>query len=570
MRVHQLLCRPIGATEEQRVSVLLDRLSTGFRPYLVIGALLLACALPGFFGLQPLDRDESRFAQATSQMFESGDFIRISFQDEPRNKKPIGIHWLQAASVAALGGAEARSIQAFRIPSLLGALLCAFATFRIGGLLYGRREGLIGAAALACGLLLSTEAGIAKTDAALAGFTALSYLGLAGVRTIEKHRWAPWLFWIGFAMAALIKGPVGPLVIVLSVGMLAIWELDRKWLRGLVHWPSIALATLIIVPWYVAIWQATNGQFFSDAIGQDLAPKLAGKSENPAIPPGAHILISPLIMWPGSILIPAAIWAGLNLHKDPRIRFLMAWVIPGWLLFEAAPAKLAHYTLPVHGAIVLLGAIGLMAGAWSKAWVRWIGLGFVAFGGLILAAVPITLAEDIAPSARNLATWYSAIIGIGVVTAVVLTWRKSILAAPHLALAAIIASIAVKGVFVPSLPELNVSARVSAALVQENLHPRLSAGRPGPLIGFGYQEPSLIFVTRSDSALSSIEAAFEAAKIGSGVVIAKDSLAALNEALATKGMVVAVKDGNEVIGTNYSKGDPVTLLIGQVVASTPR
>jgi 4-amino-4-deoxy-L-arabinose transferase-like glycosyltransferase len=551
------------------MSNLLDRLSTGFRPYLVIGALLLACALPGLFGLQPLDRDESRFAQATSQMFESGDFIRISFQDEPRNKKPIGIHWLQAASVAALGGPEARMIQAFRIPSLLGALLCAFAVFKIGALLYGRREGLIGGAAIACGLLLSTEAGIAKTDAALAGFIALSYVGLAGARATMPQKSAPWLFWIGMGMAALIKGPVGPLIVILSIVMLLVWERDAKWLRPLAHWPSIALATLIVVPWYIAIWQATGGQFFSDAIGQDLAPKLAGKSENPSIPPGAHLLISPLIMWPGSVLIPAAIWAGWTLRKDPRVRFLLAWAIPGWLLFEAAPAKLAHYTLPVHGAIVLLGAVGLMAGAWNRPLVKWPGLGLLAVGGLILTAVPMALASDIAPSYRDQAIIVSVVIGVSVLTALIMTARNVKAAGLWLAASAIVVSIGVKGYFVPRIAQLNVSTRVSEALEYANLHPRLSTGKPGPLIGFGYQEPSLIFATRSDSALSSIEAATKAAMVGSGVVVARDSLATLNQSLASVNLSVVRVDDQVTTGVNYSKGDPVALVIGRVVALAP-
>jgi 4-amino-4-deoxy-L-arabinose transferase-like glycosyltransferase len=548
------------------VTQLLDRLSTGIRPYLVIGALLLACALPGFFGLQPLDRDESRFAQATSQMFESGDFIRISFQDEPRNKKPIGIHWLQAASVAALGGPEARIIQAFRIPSLLGALLCAFCVFKIGALFYTRREGLIAGAAIACGLLLSTEGGIAKTDAALAGFIALAYAGLAGARAPIPQKSTPWLFWIGIGMAALIKGPVGPLIVILSIVTLLIWERDAKWLKTLLHWPSIALAVVIVVPWYVAIWQATGGQFFTDAIGQDLAPKLAGKSENPAIPPGAHLLISPLIMWPGSILIPAAVWTGWTLRKDPRVRFLLAWVIPGWLMFEAAPAKLAHYTLPVHGAIVLLGAIGLLAGGWQRGWVKWVGVGLLAFGGIILTAVPIALANDIAPSYASAASIVSAVIGVAVLVALVLCVRGSKLAGFGLAGAAIILSVALKGVFVGRIGELNVSARVSQALEYANLHPRLSAGKPGPLVGYGYQEPSLIFLTRSDSALSSLEAATKAARIGSGVVIAQDSLAQFNESLAARSLMVTRVDEQPIDGTNYSKGDRVNLVIGKVVA----
>ncbi|MEN9707790.1 MAG: hypothetical protein RIQ68_198, partial [Pseudomonadota bacterium] len=53
---------------------------------LVLAALALF--LPGLFSLQPMDRDEPRFAQATKQMIETGDYVAIRFQDEARNKKP--------------------------------------------------------------------------------------------------------------------------------------------------------------------------------------------------------------------------------------------------------------------------------------------------------------------------------------------------------------------------------------------------------------------------------------------------------------------------------------------------
>src|SRR3977135_2942381 len=51
--------------------------------------------LPGFFNIPLIDRDEARFAQATKQMVETGDLVDIRFQDEVRNKKPAGDHWLQ-------------------------------------------------------------------------------------------------------------------------------------------------------------------------------------------------------------------------------------------------------------------------------------------------------------------------------------------------------------------------------------------------------------------------------------------------------------------------------------------
>src|SRR5476649_2391012 len=66
-------------------------------------AFLLLCGfllfLPGFFNIPPIDRDEARFAQATKQMVETSDFVDIRFQDDVRYKKPVGVYWLQAATV---------------------------------------------------------------------------------------------------------------------------------------------------------------------------------------------------------------------------------------------------------------------------------------------------------------------------------------------------------------------------------------------------------------------------------------------------------------------------------------
>src|SRR5690348_13559425 len=97
-----------------------------------LAVLLLICVLvwlPGFFTLPPLDRDESRFAQASKQMLETGDFIDISLGGVPRYEKPVGIYWLQAVSTAAFGSGTRNHIWTYRIPSLLGALAAVAATF---------------------------------------------------------------------------------------------------------------------------------------------------------------------------------------------------------------------------------------------------------------------------------------------------------------------------------------------------------------------------------------------------------------------------------------------------------
>src|SRR5438105_3374024 len=101
--------------------------SRGWRGPALAALIAFLAGLPGLLAVPPLDRDESRFAQATAQMLETRDFVVIRFQDEPRFKKPVGIHWLQAASVALVSDPEARAIWAYRIPSLLGAMLAAAA-----------------------------------------------------------------------------------------------------------------------------------------------------------------------------------------------------------------------------------------------------------------------------------------------------------------------------------------------------------------------------------------------------------------------------------------------------------
>src|ERR1700742_26734 len=120
----------------------LARLSRGWRGPALAALIAFLAGLPGLLAVPPLDRDESRFAQATAQMLETGDFVVIRFQDEPRFKKPVGIHWLQAGCRPLLSQAESREIWAYRIPSLLGAMLAAAACAWGAAAFFGGPTGL--------------------------------------------------------------------------------------------------------------------------------------------------------------------------------------------------------------------------------------------------------------------------------------------------------------------------------------------------------------------------------------------------------------------------------------------
>lgn len=105
-------------------------------PHLVLLVLCASLYLPGIAAIPPIDRDEARFAQATRQMLDTHDYVNIRFQNEPRNKKPVGIYWLQAAAVSIAGSPAKADIWPYRLPSVLGAMAAVFLTFAMGRKLF--------------------------------------------------------------------------------------------------------------------------------------------------------------------------------------------------------------------------------------------------------------------------------------------------------------------------------------------------------------------------------------------------------------------------------------------------
>ena len=53
-------------------------------------------------------------------------------------------------------------------------------------------------------------------------------------------------------------------------------------------------------------------------------------------------------------------------------KFLLAWIVPSWIVFELVVTKLPHYVLPLYPAIAILiaGAIDPHAARASAGWAR--------------------------------------------------------------------------------------------------------------------------------------------------------------------------------------------------------
>ncbi len=539
----------------------LDRYIAGWRGPLLAALVALLAGLPALTLLPPLDRDESRYAQATSQMLETGDYVDIRFQDEPRWKKPVGIYWMQALAVAVTSSVENRDIAPYRIPSILGAMLAAAACAWAGAAMFGQRAGFLAGAMLGATFLLSTEAGIAKTDAMLCGAVTLAMAGLAriylatraGQVPIRPHKLA---FWLGLGLSILIKGPIGLIVVVPAMIALSLWDRDVSWLKRLGWGWGLPLVALIVGPWAIAITIATDGGFWTEAIGGDLAPKLAGGDEGHGVPPGLYLLIAPLLFFPAALLLPAAISTAWSRRAEPAVRFLVCWLVPAWLIFELTPTKLPHYTLPTFGALALLSAAALTRPIGKIS--RYTGAGLTIAVGALLAVASVWLLTEYGRSTAQ--TWAT----ITIVFAILAGLIGAFLMLHRAAMTAVIASIALgvvaHGALAGTLRQLrplSVAPQLEKVLMAANLHPR--QGRTGPIAVTGFHEPSLVFLTGRDTELTDAAGAARALAEGRPVIVEARDADAFRAATAELGVTGRIV--GEVNGHNYSKGDDVSLTV---------
>jgi 4-amino-4-deoxy-L-arabinose transferase-like glycosyltransferase len=528
---------------------------------LVLAALCLLLFLPGFFSLPPTDRDEARFAQATRQMLESHDFVDIRFQDEARHKKPVGIYWMQSAAVTLAGGPEQAAIWAYRLPSLIGAVLAVLLTFWIGSSLFGPTAGFLGAVLLAGTVLLGVEARTAKTDAALFATILAAQGVLAGLwlRRAAREVLAlgpVLLFWGALGVGILLKGPIILLVTGGTVLWLSVVERGIGWLAPLRPKLGLPVMLAIVAPWLILITIKTQGAFFAESVGHDMMAKVVGGQESKGFPPGYYTLLFPVTFWPWSLLaLPAIPWVWNN-RRDPAVLFCLAWIVPTWLVFEAVPTKLFHYVLPTYAALALLTARAALEGfGKARPWLQGIAVGLFGLIALALAggmaALPIAVEKKFDPLSILLALGTLGVLAFGVVMFRRGWMRRSVAALTVGAFGLYL--LAFQAVF-PQLDTIWLSPRIAAAV---------DRARPCPdskLVSAGFTEPSLVFLVGTDTVL----AANGAAAAG---VLAKDACALVlvdqnqNSAFLDQAALEGVQPlpVEAIDGLNYSRGKKLEL-----------
>ncbi|MDO8900816.1 MAG: glycosyltransferase family 39 protein, partial [Phenylobacterium sp.] len=474
----------------------------------------LAILLPGLTSLPPVDRDESRYAVATTQMLASGDFVDIRFQDQPRYLQPAGVYWLQALSAAAFTDPDARQIWAFRLPSLTAALAAVLVTGVMTSLWFGSWTGLLAGLLLASCMSLGFEARIAKTDASLLAAVTIAQFAFMWVYAgAARTRWPVLIFWIALGVGGMLKGPIILLVVGLGAVALALWDRSLARLKPLQPLWGLPLALLIAAPWYVAIGLATDGDFFRVAIGDNLLHKVGTGQQSHGGPVGYHLMGFALTFWPGALLAALAVPFAWRERGRPEIQFLICWIIPAWLVFEFVSTKLPHYVLPVFPAIAVLTAAAVTS-VQPQANARWLK---VLFGLVLLLWLAVSLTVSLlAPVGfwiyeARLDPIAIALAAAAIAAAGVMTWRvfagrpdQAVLAG---AVAAAVVSLNTYGLGLPRLEALWLSPQIAQAA---------RAAAPGcdrpQIISAPYHEPSLVFLNgpRATRLMATPDAAAEA------------------------------------------------------------
>jgi 4-amino-4-deoxy-L-arabinose transferase-like glycosyltransferase len=394
----------------------------------------------------PLPGDEARFVQAAREMRARGDWVVPTVGGLPRYDKPILIYWLLVASHAALGDTPA----AARLPSNLAAALTVGLIAWWARRRWGPGAGFTAGGLLAATCVLQVEARAATADAVLLLPTVLALLALERLHRQDGDLGARLVLWLGLGVAVLAKGPVGPAVAVMTAT--TAWGLNRSWraweLWGLgvvlvVGWTSLGplalaapagyalvraaqdpgarrrlgrlgaawgvpLAAVVVAPWAVSAYLATDGEFFRAAIGRHVVARSLAALEGHGGVPGYYLVTGAVAAFPWFALLGPAIESRLGrLREDDETRFLVAWLLGPLILFELARTKLVHYWLPAYPAGVLLVTAWLFRAGVPRlppaalgAAATWLTVlaGLAVAGAPVAAAVHFGLGELVRPA----------------------------------------------------------------------------------------------------------------------------------------------------------------------------
>lgn len=357
----------------------------------------------GTWSLPLIDRDEPRFAEASREMIQRGDYVVPYFNNGFRFDKPPLTYWAQVVSFRLFGENDF----AARLPSAIAAALVAVSILAWGCRITDERVGFLAAMIFTLSLQVVEHAKAAVADMWLVFFVTLAHRAgyellryrltnaehpASNVEPRTRVWW--WIFYVALAFAFLAKGPIGwtPLLTVTAtIVALREPELFRRFKFGRGLFLTLGLVSLWAIPALVR----THGEFFAIGIGRHVIGRSFSTMEGHGPRSiGNYLVLIPFFFltvfvsfFPWSLKLPWLIKRVRN-KRDKIDIYLLSGILIIFVIFSFVTTKLLHYTLPAFPLLAMLLARQWIAAGRPLDHLKTIGLVFA--GACIVLALFVT------------------------------------------------------------------------------------------------------------------------------------------------------------------------------------
>ncbi len=458
------------------------------RGVLLLFVLAFLFLLPGTGELPLIDRDEPRFATATREMLERADPVIPWFNGDYRFDKPPLVYWMMMPGYWLFGASEF----AARLPAVFSSALAALGIFFFGTRVYSARSGFFAAVAFLTCFQMQIHGRLALADMPMVAGVIFSFLASRVLlledigKTLRFGCWF-WVLWLSLSLGFLAKGPVGPLIWLLSLVFFRLmWRRPLPWRNLRAGW-GIVVCLVPIAAWGLPALILTDGEFWRVGMGYHVIDRGLDAFNDRITLPFFYFLTAPLSLFPWFAGLWVVVRRVRRNWKQPETRLLAAWFFSPFLVFSFYATQLPHYVLPGFPAFFLLlfskPQLPDLQGCVSL-WQRWY-LGISVAAVLVVGALGITVLLS-----GSAVRWLGVgICSVAILFAALLIFRAGV--ARRRSLWCGCGAILLAGgfaVFGFSIRQVHLSVRLAPVFEAAGLE----SGRR-EAIAVGFREPSLVF-----------------------------------------------------------------------------
>lgn len=320
---------------------------------------ILAVLIVNNWNIPLWDQDEAAYAGFAYNMNETGNWLVPNFMFSDVHRKPPLHFWNIAISYKIFGVNEF----AVRFPSFLAVLGTILLMYFQGKKWLDNQVAFNGMVVISSSFLVTAIAKISVTDATLLFFSTLSAFGIINTLRKPNFLWI-FLFWVGFGMGILTKGP--PIVIFTGtfVFILFLVHHQRLNLLKLHPWFFAPIAISPAVLWGYFTYINDGGVFLNWMYDWYVLKRISGSVFGQTGPIGTHLLAICGFFLFYLMYIPNAFIHSVKgvLQKNETSTLLLSWFLAGWLLYEFSPSKLPAYTIAAHVPFAFMIALQIEKG----------------------------------------------------------------------------------------------------------------------------------------------------------------------------------------------------------------